>query len=442
MLSSKIPEMPQRGFVGVAIVLAAALLSAGCNRSSPVEPTEPPPVTDSTVPPQLICATPTSGQNGPTYYVAMNEPGADNARCDGMSPVDRGGGRCPFKDFTSSRTFSLLRNVSGVRVEVRTGVYTFVDEGLSINGTGSSDAQRVVLTAYQNEGVVFDGRNQLREVIRLSGRFTALEKVSIRNAAAYNVQVGGGSDHVLQCNRFLANASSDSLKGVDTASRVIVRDNDFSEWDSQAIDMTNVRDWTIVNNEFHDPRSATGNAIGAKFGSRGVLISGNRFRNTRGLAFGGTSTPHADDFEAYDLVAERNTFDNVGGAIVRFYSCANCSFRDNDAKAVGGGFVLFGEQTDGPSGCPGGCRPTLGASVFRNRLTDLRGNPSNTFWGLFRREAEGITAGDNLYCVPQDQDPRFRFEGQDLSFIDWTRAVGTDSTSTVARSTDGICNAW
>src|SRR4029078_9270369 len=143
------------------------------------------------------------GQSGPTYYVAVNEKGADNGRCDGMSPTDRGGGHCPCKDFTSARTFALLRNVAGVRVEVRGGVYTFVDEGLSIQGTGANEAGRVVLTAYQDEAVVFDGRNTLREVIRISGRFTSLERVAIRNAAAYNVQVGTGSDHLIQCNRFL-----------------------------------------------------------------------------------------------------------------------------------------------------------------------------------------------------------------------------------------------
>jgi len=426
----------------VALVIAALGGSAflgGCNKT----PTTPDtPTTDPSIPPPLACPSPTSVQTGPTYYVAINEKGADNSKCDGMSPDDRGSGHCPFKDFTAAKTFGLLRNVAGVRVEVRAGVYTFIDEGLSIQGTGNNEAGRIVLTAYQNEAVVFDGRNALREVIRMSGRFTALERVSIRNSAAYNVQVGSGSDQLIQCNRFLANMASDSLKGVDGASRTIVRGNDFSGWDSQAIDMTNVRDWTIIGNEFHDPKSATGNALGAKFGSRDVLITGNRFRNTRGLSFGGTSSAHSDDFEAYNLVAEHNLFDTVGGAIVRFYSCANCTFQDNDAKAVGGGFVLFGEQTDGPSGCPGGCRATQGATIVRNRLTDLRGTPSNTFWGLYRHEAQGLNSGSNLYCVPPNQDPRFRLDDQDLTFAPWASAIGTDGTSTVARSDSAVCNAW
>jgi len=45
--------------------------------------------------------------------------------------------------------------------------------------------------------------------------------------------------------------------------------------------------------------------------------------------------------------------------------------------------------------------------------------------------------------VPADQSPRFRIDDQDLlNLSDWTRAIGTDTTSTVARSDQGICNAW
>src|SRR5262249_45095179 len=163
------------------------------------------------------------------------QPGASNDRCDGTSPIDNGNGHCPFKDFSSAKTFALLRGVAGVRVEVRAGVYTFPDEALSVEGTGTSDADRVVLTAYQNGSVVFDGRGVLRETIRVGGRFTGVERVTIRGAAAYNLEVGGGSDHIVQCNIFLANVASDSLKGDNGATNVLIRHNDFSQWDSQAI---------------------------------------------------------------------------------------------------------------------------------------------------------------------------------------------------------------
>jgi hypothetical protein len=415
------------------------MLGSACHRGSPTNPSvTPPPVTDTSAPPQLSCPAPLA-PSGRTFYVAMNQAGASNDRCDGLSPVDSGNGHCPYKDFASAKTFALLRGVSGVRVEVRAGVYTFPDEAISIEGTGVSDFDRVVLAAYQNEAVVFDGRGALREVIRMGGRFTGLERVSIRGAAAYNVEIGGGSDHIVQCNRFLANVASDSLKGDNGAANVLIRHNDFSQWDSNAIDMTAIRNWRIEDNDFHDPKDSTGISVGAKFGSRDVFVTGNRIRNTRGFALGGVSSPHADDYETYNMRAENNTFENVTGAIVRFYSCLNCAFNDNSAKAVGGGFVLFGEQTDGPSGCAGGCKPTQGASIFRNRLTDLRGNPSNTFWGLYSTQGQGLTAGNNTYCTPPDQDGRFRFNDKDLTFPDWTTAVGTDSSSISAKMNTALC---
>jgi hypothetical protein len=424
----------------LSIAIPLLVLLSACHKS-PAGPStiDRPIIADMSVLPQPACPAPTSGQSGPTYYVATNEPGADNERCDGRSPSDQGNGHCPFKDFLSARTFSLLRNVAGVRVEVRGGVYTFLGEGLSIQGAGNGESGRVVLTAYQNEAVVFDGRNAIREVIRLSGSFTAVERITVRNAAAYNIQVGGGADHLIQCTRLLANMSSDSLKGVDGARRTIVRDNEFSQWDSQAIDLTAVHEWRIENNEFHDPRSASGNAIGAKFGSRDIVITGNHFFNSRGLSFGGTSTPHGDDFEAYNLVAERNRFENVAGPVVKFYSCSNCSFSDNEAKSIGGGIVLSGQQAEGPSGCPGGCRASLGARVFGNRLTDLHGSPANVFWGVYSPETAGLSAGGNLYCAPPSQTAVFRVDGHDLDFGDWTRLVGTDSSSSVARSDQGSC---
>jgi Right handed beta helix region len=418
--------------------VCALLFSAACEKS-PSAPDDLPTVQDQIAPPQLSCPEATSGQTGPIYYVAMHESGADNERCDGLSPVDRGNGRCPFKDFNSQKTFALLRDAAGVRVEVRRGVYTFAGEGLTIRGRGNSEASRVVLAAYENEAVAFDGRNTLRELIRISGTYTALERVAVRNAGAYNVQVGGGSNHLVQCNRFLANMASDSLKAVESAGSTLVRFNDFSEWDSQAIDMADAVNWTISDNDFHDPKSATGNAIGAKFGSRNILITGNRFLNTRGLSFGGVSSAHPNDFEAYNLVAEHNTFENFLGAVVKFYSCSNCAFRDNAAKSIGGGFILGGEEFEGPSGCAGGCRPTEGATIERNRLTELRGRPANTFWFVFQRETNRLVSGGNVYCTPPGEEAQFSIDNRAMTFSDWTRAIRTDSSSSTGTARQGAC---
>jgi Right handed beta helix region len=399
---------------------------------------------DPSLPAPLACPAP-AAPIGTTYYVAINQPGADNDRCDGLSPVNAGGGHCPFKDFTSARTFGLLRGVAGVRVEVRSGVYTFVDEGLTLNGTGGGEGGRIVLTAYGNEGVVFDGRNILRELIRVSGRYVTLERVTVQHSGGYNVEVNGDAQEVvIQCTRFLANMTSDSLKGDGGAGRTVVRNNDFSQWDSQAIDLTNVRDWTIQNNDFHDSLGQNANALGAKFGTRNVLIMDNRFRNTRGLSFGGVSSPHGDDFEAYNIVADHNSFDAMTGSFVTFYSCANCVFRNNDAKSAGAAIVLANQQLQGPSGCAGGCRPTQGVVVTGNRFKDLRGGPGappNLFWVAFPTEIEGLSADSNLYCA--SPDAKFTLDNATyLSFPQWVQAVRTDFSSQAISASDGACAGW
>lgn len=85
---------------------------------------------------------------GTTYYVAMGVTEADNAACDGLSPTDEGGGHCPFRDFSSPRTASLLDGASGVKVVVRAGTYLISGwDGLRVTGAGTAETTRVVLTA-------------------------------------------------------------------------------------------------------------------------------------------------------------------------------------------------------------------------------------------------------------------------------------------------------
>jgi len=38
-----------------------------------------------------------------TYYVAIDEPGADDDACDGRVATNEGDGRCPFKDLDAVR---------------------------------------------------------------------------------------------------------------------------------------------------------------------------------------------------------------------------------------------------------------------------------------------------------------------------------------------------
>ena len=226
-----------------------------------------------------------------------------------------GDGRCPFRDFLSQRTFSLLRDTANVRVEVRAGLYSMspAGEALTVRGAGRNELERTVLTAYQGESVVIDGGMALREVIRVSGSYNAISGITIQNAGAHNVEFRGGHHHVLEDSVIGPNLSSDALKGDGGAAAVVIQRNDFFGWGSQAIDITEVRKWTIEHNSFHDPQIPGSQAISVKFGARDVTIRNNRLADTGGIRMGGFSLPHPNDAEAYGLVVERNTLENITG---------------------------------------------------------------------------------------------------------------------------------
>jgi len=376
-----------------------------------------------------------------TYYVAAEESGADNERCDGRAPSNQGNGRCPFRDFSSPRTLQLLASASGVRVSIRRGTYVLM-QGLDINGAGTSEAGRVVLEAYQSEPVVLDGRNAPRELLVVSGRYVTVQGLTLQNAGGYNLEVRGGQQVVIEGNRFLANRASDSLKGDGGAADVVVRNNDFSQWDSQAIDLTAVSRWRIERNRFHDPSGAGANAIGVKFGSRDVTIADNEFTNTQGLSLGGVSSAHGNAFEAFNVVAVRNTFRNVPGFAATLYSCSGCRFQDNEVDGAGGGLRLVGAATSGVSGCAGGCQPSRDVTASGNRLRNLVGGregPANVFWAVEATEREGLAPSSNTYCESVNGAARFWLAGDYVRFEEWVRAVPTDVSSAVAARTDQGC---
>lgn len=100
-----------------------------------------------------ILATPVTSK---TYYVAIEEPGADNDACDGLAPTDEGNGHCPFKDFTSPAVRSVLDQVNDVRLEVRTGTYAVQGwEGIRVSGLPGGTAP-AVLSAYPGEQPILD----------------------------------------------------------------------------------------------------------------------------------------------------------------------------------------------------------------------------------------------------------------------------------------------
>ena len=429
MMSTHVSHVSPRSPFVFTVLLSALLLAAGCG-NSPTSPTDSSPPTSA----------------GPrTYYVAANEPGADNTRCDGLAPRDEGSNRCPFRDFRSPRTAALLRGVASVRVEVRSGTYTFVGEGLSLDSTARSASETIVLAAYAGEQPVFDGEEQWNGTVRVSGQYASVEGMTFVRGGGANLEVRGGRFVRIAGNRFLSNRSSDSLKGSGGAQDVEIRNNEFTRWDSQAIDMTQSGRWTIADNTFHDPSQPRAKAIGAKFGSRDITISGNTIRAAGGVALGGTSAAHSDNYEALNVVVQGNRFESIGGHVATFYSCVGCRFVDNTIDRAERGVRLGGVGIEGPSGCAGGCQPTRDATINGNRLRELSGDgeaPSGLFWLAESSERQGLTAANNVYCVMPGQEARFAFAGGMLGFADWVRGVQTDSSSTVAPSADAPCQGW
>lgn len=406
------------------------------------------------------CATRTPPSPGATvYYVAMHEPGADNDACDGLAPSDEGAGRCPFRDFDSPRVRQLLVGVTNTRLEIRAGHYglvpsrpfrtptmddPFVAQGIHIEANGTSDAERVVLTSYAREDVILDGEGHIRETVVLAGRYTLLEGLTIVNGGGYSVEVRGGDHHRVRCNQ-IGWSGSDALKGDGGAADSEVLSNEFSDWSSQAIDNTDVHGWRIEGNVFHHPRLEDANATGAKFGCTDVLYTGNVFHHTRGLSMGGTSSEHEDAFEAMRIIARGNVFHDIVGVVAKLYSCVDCEFVENDVRDTGGGVYFQGGDEAGASGCPGGCAPSRGGHVAKNRFKRLDGGGSaadaNTFVWLSATETDGFTAAENVYCVPPGADARFGY-GDPVDFAGWQAATGADADSSVLVDSDAACQGW
>lgn len=410
-----------------------------------------------------------------TYFVAMNEPGASNDACDGLAPTDEGNGRCPFKDLSSPAVLALLDGAKGTRLELRAGTYVVTGwDGLRVNGAGSSEGERVVLTSHKGEEVVIDVATPdgagctddtaptkpecVRQVIRVSGQYTAVQGLKIQNGLGYNLEVTGGAHHLVRCNTLTETVDfplrSDSLKLDGGATDIDVLHNKFSKWRSQAIDMTEVFDVLVEGNEFYDPHDADGGATGCKLGASDVMIRGNTVHDlgsstqTHVFSLGGTGTPHADDFEAYRVQVVANRVSNVQGILAQMVSCQDCAIEGNDVWNVGAGVLLSAAATGLPEceASASGCKATSGARVVGNRMRGLHGGgdpaQSNVFVFAEAGEADELFAADNVYCAPSEGAHRFGWLGALIPFSEWVAASGTDATSQALIDGDPACAGW
>lgn len=410
-----------------------------------------------------------------TYYVATGIVGADNAACDGLSDTDEGSGHCPFRDFASPRTASLLDGVAGVKVVVRAGTYRITGwDGLRVTGIGNAESERVVLTSYPGEAVVFDvpspdgalcsgadpssNPDCVRQVVRMSGSYTWVQGIRVQNGLAYDAEVTSGAHNVIRCMKFAYTAEfpqrSDELK-LDDSDDVLVQYSSFTGWHSQGVDMAHITNVTVEGNEFSRPHDADSGATGAKFGSRGVIVRNNQVHDlgsdvhAHAFSLGGTGSPHADAYEAEDIHVIGNHVSNIAGILAQVVSCKGCSVENNDLSNAGGGVLVSGAAVGSPecSASATGCLPSEGTRLIGNRMRDLNGggdpNQSNIFVAVEAQADTGVDAGENLYCVTAPAGARFIWGAQGaVGFAEWQTLSGTDTTSVAAASDDPACSAF
>ena len=423
----------------------------------------------------FACASTSWDQPGrTTYYVAIDEPGADNETCDGLSPVDKGNGHCPFRDFSSARVReTLYRGSDGivgtrrVTLVVREGTYPIVPlnaiEGepnipLWIYGSGASEAEAVVLAAYPGETPVLDGTcdpslpecaspedpGRLWTILQAWGHWIRVEGITFDNAHKWNITVQA-SQACFRDNRLLGpyGSDSDSVKSFNgSGPAVVVRQNEFTGHGEQAMDLTNAWDWVIEGNEIHDGVAG----IGGKFGMHEVAIRGNYFHHLARTAMGtGTSSDHRYPYEAWDIRFEDNRVEDVGGHAFQIVFCARCSIRNNSVTRAVYGISM---PNQGPSGCPGGCRPSTAIEIVNNRFREMLGAtkggvPPDLFVAVDPTVVADIIAADNLYCVGSGSRAAFWRGGEEiLDFAAWIAAVETDSSSSVLPLADPECSSW
>jgi hypothetical protein len=410
-----------------------------------------------------------------TYFIAVNEPGASNDACDGLASTDEGNGRCPFKDLSSPSVLGLLNGAKGTRIELRAGTYVVTGwDGLRVTGTGTSEAERVVLSSHKGEEVVLDVASPdgagctdpdaptkpecVRQVVRVSGQYTAVQGLTIRNGLGYNLEVTGGAHHLLRCNTFTETVDfpmrSDSVKLDGGATDIDVLHNELTQWRSQAIDMTEVHDVLVEGNDFHDPHDLDGGATGSKLGASDVIIRNNTIHDlgssamTSVFSLGGTGTPHADDYEAYRIQVVGNRIWNVQGKAAQLVSCKDCTFEGNDLSNVGAGVLLSAAATGLPE-CEGGgagCETSSGARIVKNRMKGLHGGgdpaQTNIFVYVDSGEAKELFAADNVYCAPAADAHRFGWLSLLITFNEWVAATGTDASSKALAESDPLCKGW
>jgi hypothetical protein len=412
------------------------------------------------------------------YYVAAGEPGADDTTCDGKVPTLEASGRCPFKTLDAIANRGLIVNgARSVRVALRAGRYLAKGwNGFGVAGGGTNPSERVVLTRYRDEKVVIDIGSPdgsacaldggvpadpacVRQTLNIGGSYTVVQGLTIQNGLGYDVQIAG-DHHWFRCNKLQETADfpqrADQLKLL--GSDIEVRNNEFTKWRSQAIDMTGASNLTIEDNDFHDPTDKGCGANGIKFGTHDVVVRRNRVHDIQSahcsasalrgiLGGGGTGSPHQDEFTARRIRVVENRIFNVNAPAGVYSSCEDCTFEKNDVVDAKAGVWIQNGAT-GHAGCATsatGCKPSAGIKVTNNRfrgMTNGAAGSQEVFVAVDQGENAGLAIGENVYCATRVDDARFGWEGNAIPFPQWTSASATDGTSSVVPLSDARCGGW
>jgi len=339
-----------------------------------------------------------------------------------------------------------------------------------VRGTGTSDSESTVLSSHAGEKVVRDvpapdgsgctqadapsNPNCVRQVVRVSGSHTVVQGITIQNGLGYQLEVNGGDHHLLRCNRLQETVAfaqrSDAMKIDGGATDVTVRDNVFTRFRSQAIDMTGVERVLIEHNEFFDPAGADGGATGSKLGTRDVTIRDNDIHDIgpdpHGHVFslGGTGSGYPGEYLAFGIKVTGNRVRNVSGILAQLVSCQGCEVTGNLVSDLGAGILLSAAGTRTTScSVASGCKPSTGSRIFGNKMRRLNGggdpSQSNVFVAVDTGEGNAFSAGDNLYCASAADAHRFAWGGALVRFSEWLTASGTDASSTPLVDTDPRC---